>query len=230
MRNLLIDIYLQSHKNVTVTRLAHRVDNRFSIRRVRVMDIAVSFLEKFKYGNRNRWNGLTTLRDMDLSLPMTAAKIFSPISLQLKWMVSRRWNKASVSHSTWKKAKKANRLTTSNPPNKIRFWLNEGSSRSSFIFPLLSWHRISELPSSPLLLYFSRACNMLAQPIRSNSWWKASRFLSKLPPTTPAGKKGLMFRKHLPENSGMLFVMDRSDAVCMWMKKHPHPAFRCLHR
>ena len=31
-------------------------------------------------------------------------------------------------------------------------------------------------------------------------------------------EKGLMFRKHLPENSGMLFVMDRSDAVCMWMK------------
>ena len=24
-------------------------------------------------------------------------------------------------------------------------------------------------------------------------------------------EKGLMFRKHLPENSGMLFVMDRSD-------------------
>lgn len=31
-------------------------------------------------------------------------------------------------------------------------------------------------------------------------------------------EKGLMFRKHLPENSGMLFVMDRNDAVCMWMK------------
>ena len=31
-------------------------------------------------------------------------------------------------------------------------------------------------------------------------------------------EKGLMFRKHLPENSGMLFVIDRSDAVCMWMK------------
>ncbi len=31
-------------------------------------------------------------------------------------------------------------------------------------------------------------------------------------------EKGLMFRKHLPENSGMLFVMDRSDAVCLWMK------------
>jgi len=28
-------------------------------------------------------------------------------------------------------------------------------------------------------------------------------------------EKGLMFRKHLPENSGMLFVMDRNDAVCM---------------
>lgn len=31
-------------------------------------------------------------------------------------------------------------------------------------------------------------------------------------------EKGLMFRKHLPENSGMLFVMDRNDGICMWMK------------
>ena len=43
-------------------------------------------------------------------------------------------------------------------------------------------------------------------------------------------EKGLMFRKHLPENSGMLFVMDRSDAVCMWMKNTLIPlsvAFSC---
>ncbi len=31
-------------------------------------------------------------------------------------------------------------------------------------------------------------------------------------------EKGLMFRKHLAENSGMLFVMDRNDGICMWMK------------
>ena len=31
MRNLLIDIYLQSHKNVTVTRLAHRVRQSFLV-------------------------------------------------------------------------------------------------------------------------------------------------------------------------------------------------------
>lgn len=30
--------------------------------------------------------------------------------------------------------------------------------------------------------------------------------------------KGLMYRKKLEENSGMLFVMDQSDLVCMWMK------------
>lgn len=31
-------------------------------------------------------------------------------------------------------------------------------------------------------------------------------------------RKGLMFRKHLAENSGMLFVMDGNDGICMWMK------------
>lgn len=33
-----------------------------------------------------------------------------------------------------------------------------------------------------------------------------------------ARSRGLMFREKLEENSGMLFVMDQSDLICMWMK------------
>lgn len=37
--------------------------------------------------------------------------------------------------------------------------------------------------------------------------------------STPAQhEKGLMQRAHLPEDSGMLFVFDRPQRVCFWMK------------
>lgn len=36
--------------------------------------------------------------------------------------------------------------------------------------------------------------------------------------TEESQEKGLMFRKELPENSGMLFVLKRPRQMCMWMK------------
>ncbi len=36
-------------------------------------------------------------------------------------------------------------------------------------------------------------------------------------------ERGLMFRKKLPENNGMLFVFDRPARSCMWMKNTPLP-------
>ena len=36
-------------------------------------------------------------------------------------------------------------------------------------------------------------------------------------------ERGLMYRRSLPENSGMLFVFDRPARSCMWMKNTPIP-------
>ena len=36
-------------------------------------------------------------------------------------------------------------------------------------------------------------------------------------------EQGLMFRKELPKNNGMLFVFDRPARSCMWMKNTPLP-------
>ena len=36
-------------------------------------------------------------------------------------------------------------------------------------------------------------------------------------------EQGLMFRKELPKNNGMLFIFDRPARSCMWMKNTPLP-------
>lgn len=36
-------------------------------------------------------------------------------------------------------------------------------------------------------------------------------------------EQGLMFRRKLPKNNGMLFVFDRPARSCMWMKNTPLP-------
>jgi uncharacterized membrane protein (UPF0127 family) len=36
--------------------------------------------------------------------------------------------------------------------------------------------------------------------------------------TEPAREKGLMFRKEMPANAGMLFVFDQKAGHCFWMK------------
>lgn len=41
--------------------------------------------------------------------------------------------------------------------------------------------------------------------------------------TEPSRAYGLMNRKSLPENHGMLFVFDRTDSHCFWMKNTPLP-------
>jgi uncharacterized membrane protein (UPF0127 family) len=39
---------------------------------------------------------------------------------------------------------------------------------------------------------------------------------------TPASRtRGLMYRRQLSRQSGMLFVFDHSEAVCMWMRNTP---------
>ena len=42
-------------------------------------------------------------------------------------------------------------------------------------------------------------------------------------------KTGLMYRKSLPDDSGMIFAWDREKIQCMWMKKHFNTAKRCLY-
>ncbi len=36
--------------------------------------------------------------------------------------------------------------------------------------------------------------------------------------TQPRRMQGLMYRRELPGNKGMVFVFDQADAHCMWMK------------
>ncbi len=41
--------------------------------------------------------------------------------------------------------------------------------------------------------------------------------------TTKEQELGLMFRKSLPDNHGMLFVFKKTQNVCFWMKNTPTP-------
>lgn len=41
--------------------------------------------------------------------------------------------------------------------------------------------------------------------------------------TAPSREKGLMFRRSLPENEGMLLVFDEADYHCLWMADTPLP-------
>lgn len=36
-------------------------------------------------------------------------------------------------------------------------------------------------------------------------------------------EKGLMYRQQMPANDGMLFVFERDEPVCMWMRNTPLP-------
>lgn len=42
--------------------------------------------------------------------------------------------------------------------------------------------------------------------------------IAELAETTATRSAGLMYRTHLPENNGMLFVFPESGVHCMWMK------------
>ena len=49
------------------------------------------------------------------------------------------------------------------------------------------------------------------------SWGKAS-FKVEVADTPGERRRGLMFRKHLPTGSGMLFLYDRPERATFWMK------------
>lgn len=44
------------------------------------------------------------------------------------------------------------------------------------------------------------------------------RFKAEIASDPESQKKGLMFRKNLPANQGMLFVFPAESRICMWMK------------
>ena len=54
---------------------------------------------------------------------------------------------------------------------------------------------------------------------------KAGKYLirAEVASTDAQREQGLMFRRKLPKNNGMLFVFDRPARSCMWMKNTPLP-------
>lgn len=48
-------------------------------------------------------------------------------------------------------------------------------------------------------------------------------FTVEVPRTPQQFTQGLMHRRHLPDNHGMLFVFDKPDLLCFWMKNTPLP-------
>ncbi len=67
---------------------------------------------------------------------------------------------------------------------------------------------------------FAAACVAGARgnPALAELGINAQRFEAELAVTTTAREKGLMHRRALPPQRGMLFVYPRSGPVCMWMK------------
>lgn len=49
------------------------------------------------------------------------------------------------------------------------------------------------------------------------------RIRAEVAASDPARMLGLMHRRSLPPNGGMLFVFDQADRHCMWMKNTPLP-------
>lgn len=49
------------------------------------------------------------------------------------------------------------------------------------------------------------------------------RIVAEVAATDAHREKGLMFRNQMPASDGMLFVFDRAEPVCMWMRNTPLP-------
>lgn len=63
---------------------------------------------------------------------------------------------------------------------------------------------------------------------RANGDWVALQIgafvvQAEVAATADKRSRGLMFRKSLPDNHGMLFVFDEPSRICMWMKNTPLP-------
>lgn len=72
------------------------------------------------------------------------------------------------------------------------------------------------------------AAPVMAEPAGMNfpvTHLKAGKHLirAEVASTDAQREQGLMFRKELPKNNGMLFVFDRPARSCMWMKNTPLP-------
>ncbi|RKX79480.1 MAG: DUF192 domain-containing protein [Spirochaetes bacterium] len=52
---------------------------------------------------------------------------------------------------------------------------------------------------------------------------KGEKIVAEIARTPEERQKGLMYRKNLPENHGMLFVFDRDQKLSFWMKHTPLP-------
>ena len=72
------------------------------------------------------------------------------------------------------------------------------------------------------------AVPVMAAPINTDfpvTTLKAGQHLirAEVASTDAQREQGLMYRKELPKNNGMLFVFDRPARSCMWMKNTPLP-------
>lgn len=56
-----------------------------------------------------------------------------------------------------------------------------------------------------------------------NSEGKTIKVRAEIADTFETRQKGFMFRKHIPDGTGMLFVFESDQILSFWMKNTPHP-------
>lgn len=69
-----------------------------------------------------------------------------------------------------------------------------------------------------LFLLFFLSCGGVALAQTSVITVDGNALTVEIADTAESQEKGLMFRKYLPANSGMLFVLKQPRQICMWMK------------
>lgn len=90
-------------------------------------------------------------------------------------------------------------------------------SRTGWIFVLL----LSAATGAVLTYWLPAGDSPQTWPLAIDSATGTHRFAVELARTPEAQARGLMFRKELPDDAGMLFVHDRPGVRTMWMKNTP---------
>jgi uncharacterized membrane protein (UPF0127 family) len=71
----------------------------------------------------------------------------------------------------------------------------------------------------PIIILFLIFCSLCwAQPLIKEVCFKNTCVQAEIADTESKRRLGLMFRKNLPENQGMLFIFEREDRYSFWMK------------
>lgn len=82
--------------------------------------------------------------------------------------------------------------------------------------------RVSRLAAGALAAMVLSAASAMARdtiPLRLGAFTVQAEVAA----TPDQRARGLMFREHLADNHGMLFVFERATPICMWMKNTPLP-------